>query len=313
MERGLKKKSPFAATDINRYGHQHFFYRHTPPSWHPFIALTRLDRPVGYMLLFLPAAWGLALGGMSPLKNAGLFFYGLFFVGAVLMRSAGCIINDMADRHLDMKVARTALRPLASGELSLKKASLLLGALFALSLLILLQLNGLAILLGVCSLGLVAVYPFMKRFTYWPQLFLGFTFNWGVLMGYAAARETLDIIAFIFYGIGILWTLVYDTIYAHQDIEDDMKIGVKSSALYLKGRTKPVLSIFIVLMGLLFVIAFWGREKSLFYASFLGGGLLFLFYDLFKTPLKNPQACLAFFKRNTLFGVIVFLALICCA
>ena len=213
--------------------------RHAPHRARPYCRLARLDRPIGTMLLLWPCFWGISLAAGSR-SWPDLRLLALFAVGALVMRAAGCVINDIADRDFDARVARTAGRPLASGALTPLNAWLFLSALLAGGLVILLQLNRTAIILGLAALPLVGVYPFMKRITWWPQAWLGLTFNWGALMGWAAAGGGADWWpALALYGAGIVWTLGYDTIYAHQDKEDDALIGVKSSARRLGDATRP--------------------------------------------------------------------------
>src|SRR5437868_4516794 len=218
------------ATDIPRDG----WVARLPRALRPYARLARLDRPIGTWLLLFPCWWGLALAGSHE-----VILYGLFGLGAVLMRGAGCTLNDIADRDFDRMVARTATRPLAAREITVLQAAMFMGLQLAVSLAILLSLDRVAIALGVASLGLVAIYPFMKRITWWPQVFLGLAFNWGALMGYAAVRGAIEWPSVLLYAGGIAWTLGYDTIYAHQDKEDDARIGVKSSARRLGDTSKP--------------------------------------------------------------------------
>ncbi|MCG8440715.1 MAG: 4-hydroxybenzoate octaprenyltransferase, partial [Caulobacterales bacterium] len=227
-----------------------------PSRLRPYLRLARYDRPVGFWLVAIPAWAGLALaradGGWVW---ADLLLALLFGVGAMAVRGAGCTVNDIVDRDIDGAVARTATRPLPSGEVSLRQAVLFLGLQLLVGLLVLLQLNGFSIALGAASLVLVFVYPFMKRVTYWPQAFLGLTFNWGALIGWSAVTGSLAWPPLLLYLGGIAWTLGYDTIYAHQDKDDDAMIGVKSSALKLGRRTKPALVVFYGLAALLFASA----------------------------------------------------------
>src|SRR3990170_6376909 len=222
------------ASDIPRHG---WIDRRAPVGLRPYLRLMRADRPIGTWLLLFPCWWAVALAtpaGGAP--DARLLV--LFALGAVVMRGAGCTYNDIVDRDIDARVARTAARPIPSGAVSVRQAWVFLALQLAIGLAILLALAPLAILLGVVSLALIAAYPFMKRITYWPQVFLGLTFNWGALMGWAAATGSLEASALALYAAGVAWTLVYDTIYAHQDKEDDALIGVKSTALKFGARTK---------------------------------------------------------------------------
>ncbi|MBL4618740.1 MAG: 4-hydroxybenzoate octaprenyltransferase, partial [Marinicaulis sp.] len=201
-----------------------------PPRAQPYLRLIRADRPIGTWLLLIPCWWGLGLAAVAGFTGLKLFYYGaLFAIGAFVMRGAGCAYNDIVDRDIDGQVERTALRPIPSGQISIKQASIFLGVLCFIGLIVLLQFNRTTIFLGLGSLALVAAYPFMKRVTYWPQAWLGLTFNWGALMGFTAASGRLSFGAVAIYAAGIFWTLGYDTIYAHQDKEDDALIGVKST------------------------------------------------------------------------------------
>ncbi len=201
--------------------------------------LARWDKPVGIWLLFFPCLWGLGLAGDGDIVTY-IYHASLFFIGSILLRSAGCIYNDLCDRDFDGKVARTASRPITSGEVSPRQAVILIALLLICAVPILLALNDFARIVALCSIIPVALYPWMKRITYWPQLFLGITFNWGILVGYAAIAGRIDPAAGLLYIGAILWTLAYDTIYALQDIEDDMRIGVKSTAVLMRGFVHPM-------------------------------------------------------------------------
>jgi len=234
----------------------------------------------------------------------------LFAVGALVMRAAGCVVNDLADREIDARVARTRERPLASGAITVMGALVFLGLLLAAGLAVLTRLDGAAIVLGVASLALVAVYPFMKRITWWPQAFLGLTFNWGALMGWAAARGGLDWPALALYAAGIAWTLAYDTIYAHQDKADDVVVGVKSSALRLGARTRPWLVGFHAAMVALLALA--GALVGLgwpFYPG-LAVAAAHLGWQAATVNIDDPADCLAKFKANAWTGAIVFAAIV---
>jgi 4-hydroxybenzoate polyprenyltransferase len=279
------------------------FERLAPRALKPYVALVRLDRPTGTWLLLWPSLWALALA--SPgWPEARLL--ALFTAGALVMRSAGCIYNDIVDREFDARVARTRHRPLASGALRVRQAVGLMAVLLGIGLLILLQLPLLAILLGVGSLALVFTYPLMKRVTYWPQAFLGLTFNWGALLGWAAATGALDWPAGLLYAGGICWTLGYDTIYAHQDKEDDALIGVKSSALALGARTRPFL--WAVYTASVACFAGAGALVGLgwpFYAA-LGAVAALLAWQAGRTRFDDAADCLAKFKANLWVGVALF-------
>lgn len=281
----------------------------TPPAWHPYIKLARLDRPIGIWLLLLPCLWSLVLGSgglsfVSPYKVI------LFIVGAFLMRAAGCVINDIWDKELDANVTRTQTRPLASGEISVTYAFRFLLALLAASLLILIQLPHMAVVLGVFSLLLVVAYPYMKRITWIPQLFLGLTFNWGALMGWAAATDSLSMPALLLYIGGIFWTLAYDTIYAHQDIEDDVRVGIKSTARLFGKNSKLFVRIFYVLSIIfIFIARKESREISLLTPLTTAIPLI---YGLWRVQLWNkddPASCLRTFKESQGYGWLVLLML----
>jgi 4-hydroxybenzoate polyprenyltransferase len=274
----------------------------------PFVLLARLDRPIGAWLLFLPGLWSLLLAGSSPGRTAWLI--ALFFAGAFLMRGAGCVVNDMWDRDMDRLVTRTAGRPLASGALSRSQAVLLLAGLCTPSLLILLQLSPLAQLLGVASLLLVVVYPLAKRVTWWPQLMLGFTFGWGAPMGYAAAASRLDWAAGALYLAAIAWILGYDTVYAHQDREDDALIGVRSTARLWGEHSRPFLAACyaatVALLGLTGWLA--GLSWAFFAALALPAALLAR--QVVRLDIHDPALCLRLFKDNREVGLAIGLAVL---
>jgi 4-hydroxybenzoate polyprenyltransferase len=268
----------------------------------------RLHQPTGIFLLLWPCLWAIGLADRSSIVN--LSYLILFTVGAVVMRGAGCIINDMIDRDIDKKIERTKARPLASGELSIKQASVLLGLLLVTGLVVLLELSRLAILLGLIASLLVVIYPFMKRFVYWPQLILGFTFNMGALIGWATVTGTLTEEAFFLYAACLCWTLGYDTIYAHQDKKDDQKAGVKSTAVLLQDFTKPFVAfIYAAMWGLLVWVGFRLGYGFLFYALMLPAAAL-LAWQVYRVDLDNPRDCMRIFKSNTILGAVVFGAIL---
>ena len=279
-----------------------------PPQLQPYLRLARLDRPVGTWLLFLPGSW--AIAAFAPSFQTALWLLLLFGLGALVMRSAGCVVNDMLDREFDAQVERTRSRPLASGIISLKQAAVFLALLLLLGLVILLQMNWLTIALGVFSLLLVGVYPLMKRITWWPQAFLGLTFNWGALMGATAATGELSLSALLFYTAGFFWTLGYDTIYAHQDKDDDALIGVKSTARRLGAESPRWIAAFYAVMVLLLAGA--GFLVPLGFGYFLG--LLLVAWHLFRQlknwQLDDPVDCLARFKANRNTGLLMLLAIV---
>lgn len=274
-----------------------------PEKFRPYALLMRLDRPIGTWLLLLPAWWALLIAGAHPL------YFIMFGIGAVVMRGAGCIINDLWDRDIDRKVERTRNRPLAAGTVTPKQALKFLAVLLLIGLAILLTLGWLAIGLGVFSLVLIVAYPLMKRITWWPQAFLGFTFNWGVLMGAAAVMDSLPPWAFTLYAGGVLWTLAYDTLYAHADVVDDALIGVKSTALRLGDQSRFFIGAFylaayvlLLISGLLAQMG-WG-----FYAAtllvLLQVGVLML-----RWKQEEPASCITAFRANRLTGFLVLLAI----
>ena len=273
-----------------------------------FINLTRLNRPIGYLLLFWPCSWGLAYA-FSLDNDIKLFLYYLvlFFFGAVLMRSAGCIVNDIVDRRLDKKVKRTKNRPLAANLISVKKAFFYVFGLCGLAFFILIQFNFLTIVLGLASMSLAFSYPFMKRITYWPQLFLGLTFNWGIIMAWAATMNYLSLDIFIIYLAAIFWTLGYDTIYGAQDIIDDEIIGVKSTSIKFKSMLKKFvfLSYFVSLIILL--VFFYINMNSIYYLVPLFAFIFSLFYQVYLFNKRKPETCLHSFKINNFSGFYLFL------
>jgi len=283
-----------------------------PRAWIPFALLARLDRPIGAWLLFLPGLWSILLGGgragLPPWPTAWLVL--LFMVGAVLTRGAGCVINDMWDRDLDRKVTRTAGRPLASGAVRMLGALWFLAGLSALGLLILLQLDPAAIRLGVTSLILVIIYPAAKRVTWWPQLMLGVTFGWGAPMGYAATMGQLDGAAGLLYLGAICWILGYDTIYAHQDREDDALIGVRSTARLFGDRSRPFLAACYTGTVLLIAASGWLAGLSIWFFVALLLPAALLARQIISLDIDNPVLCLRLFKANREVGLAVGLAIL---
>ena len=279
-----------------------------PPSWRPYAVLARLDRPIGSWLLVLPGLWSILLARPAPAEAVRLIL--LFGVGAVVMRSAGCVVNDMWDRDMDRRVTRTAGRPLASGALRMRQAAGFLCVLLLVGLLVLLQLNGLAQALGVLSLALVAVYPLAKRVTWWPQAMLGLTFGWGVPMGFAAASGRLDAAAAALYAAAFAWILGYDTIYAHQDREDDALIGVRSTARLFAGSTRPFLiACYGAALGLLAVAGWLAGLSLLFYPALLLPAAL-LAWQVRTLDVDDPARCLRLFHLNREAGLAVGAAIL---
>ena len=277
-----------------------------------FIELTRLKRPIGYMLLFWPCAWGLTLAyDFSSNLNNYFFYLLLFFLGAILMRSAGCIVNDILDKEFDKKVFRTKDRPIASGKISEK-----LGITYALilcfcALLILLNFNTVTIILAIGSMPLAFTYPLMKRFTYWPQLFLGITFNYGLLLGWTSINGNLNILPILLYIGAIFWTLGYDTIYGFQDIKDDEIIGLKSTSI--KFKKKPfifLLACYVILFLMIITLGILENFDIFYYTFSLIIGYHLFFYQLRSVDLDNPMNCLKIFKSNNFLGFIVFVQIL---
>ncbi|MDR4308735.1 4-hydroxybenzoate octaprenyltransferase [Chelatococcus sambhunathii] len=284
--------------------------RRAPAAWRPYLRLARADRPIGAWLLFWPCAWSSALAAVA--SGAGWpnpWHLLLFAIGSIAMRGAGCAYNDLVDRDIDARVARTRSRPLPSGQITPKQAAAFLAALLLVGLAVLLSLPPFAILVGLGSIVPVALYPFMKRITWWPQAMLGVCFGWGALMGWAAAFERLDWAPVALHGAAFLWIIGYDTIYAHQDKEDDLAIGVGSTALLFGARTRPIL------------VAFYAGASALLAVSvFLAGGGLLAYAGVIafalhclnqarRLDVDDPALCLKLFKSNRDAGALVFLGL----
>ncbi|HSU05704.1 MAG TPA: 4-hydroxybenzoate octaprenyltransferase [Acetobacteraceae bacterium] len=279
-----------------------------PPTWRPYLLLARLDRPIGAWLLFLPGLWGILLARPGAAQTARLVI--LFAIGAVVMRAAGCVVNDLWDRDIDVKVARTAGRPLASGELRPRQALVFLAVLLVAGLAILLQLDRLAQALGAASLVLVALYPLAKRVTWWPQLAMGITFGFGAPLGYAAAAGRIDPSWAALYAAAILWDLGFDTIYAHQDREDDALAGVKSTARLFGDRTRPFLAACysgtVVMLGL----AGWAAGLSAWFYPALALPAVLLFTQVRALNIHDPAGCLRLFRANREAGLAVAAAIL---
>ena len=277
-----------------------------------FIDLTRLNKPIGFMLLFWPCSWGLAFAhNIKQDSNLFIYYLILFFFGSVLMRSAGCIFNDIVDKDFDKKVSRTKNRPIASGKITVKKSLVYVLILCILALIILLQFNALTITLGLSSMLLAFSYPFMKRFTYWPQLFLGITFNYGLILGWTTIKDQIDIIPIIFYFGAIFWTLGYDTIYGYQDLKDDEIIGIKSTSIKFKDNPIKFITLcyFVFLINLL-TVGILLELNSFFYLVFVLIILQMVFFQLKKIKIDNSLECLKIFKSNNFLGLLVFISLI---
>jgi 4-hydroxybenzoate polyprenyltransferase len=273
----------------------------------PYLRLARLDRPIGSWLLLMPCWWSVALAAVAGGQAyPSLWHLLLFFIGAFTMRGCGCTWNDIVDRDIDTKVERTRSRPIPSGQVSAKQALVFLVAQALLGLAVLVQFNGFAIATGIASLAIVAVYPFMKRITYWPQIVLGLAFSWGALMGWAAAFGRLDAPAVLLYAGSISWVIAYDTIYAHQDREDDALAGLKSTALLFGPRTKRMLSLFFGLAVVLIAAAGWLAGGGIVFAFGLAAFAAHLVWQVAKIDIDDAGLCLALFRSNRDAGLILF-------
>jgi 4-hydroxybenzoate polyprenyltransferase len=282
------------------------------PAWsRPYLRLARLDRPIGSWLLLLPCWWSAALAAVAAhWRLPSLWHLVLFFIGAFAMRGAGCTWNDIVDRDLDRAVERTRSRPIPSGQVSVMQAALFLIAQSLVGLLVLLTFNTFTIGLGIASLAVVAIYPFMKRITYWPQIVLGLAFSWGALMGWAGVFGRLDLPALLLYAGSIAWVIGYDTIYAHQDREDDALIGIKSTALLFGANTKPMLALFYGLAVILIGIAGFTAGAGVVFALGLIAFAAHLCWQIVRLELGDPDNCLAVFKSDRDAGLILFAALV---
>ena len=282
------------------------------PAWsRPYLRLARLDRPIGSWLLLVPCWWSSALAAIATHQRLpNLWHIALFFVGAFAMRGAGCTWNDIVDRDLDGAVERTRSRPIPSGQVSVAQAGLFLVAQSLVGLLVLIAFNGFTVALGVASLAIVSVYPFMKRVTYWPQIVLGLAFSWGALMGWAAAFGRLDSPALLLYAGSISWVIGYDTIYAHQDREDDALIGIKSTALLFGPRTKPMLALFYTVAVILIGAAGFAVGGGIVFGIGLLAFAAHLTWQIVRLDIADPDNCLAIFKSDRYAGLILFAGLV---
>ncbi len=289
----------------------HWADRWLPRAVRPYARLARLERPIGWWLLLWPCWWSAALAAHAsgaPWPN--LWHLALFLVGAVAMRGAGCTYNDIVDRDIDAEVARTRSRPIPSGQVTLLQAQLFLVALLAVGAIVLLQFNRTTVLIGLASLLVIAIYPFMKRITDWPQVILGIAFSWGALLGWSATFASLAAAPLLLYAGGILWTIAYDTIYAHQDYEDDGVIGVKSTARLFGGRTKLLLGLFYGGAVVLFAVAFALVGVGVIAFAGLATGAAHLAWQVVTLVPGDADNCLARFRSNRDFGWIVFAGLV---
>ncbi len=281
-----------------------------PPFARPYLRLARLDRPIGSWLLLIPCWWSVGLAGMRAEQFPSLWHIVLFFIGAFAMRGAGCTWNDLVDRNLDGLVERTRLRPIPSGQVTVAEATVFMGLQALLGLLVLLQFNRYTVITGLASFSVIVIYPFMKRITYWPQIVLGLAFSWGALMGWPAAFGRLDWPPLMLYAGSISWVIGYDTIYAHQDRDDDLLIGIKSTALLFGENTRPMLAGFyagaVVLIGIAGLLA--------------GGQLIFvlgmiafaaqLAWQVLRLDINDSAHCLKLFRSNRDAGLILFAAML---
>ena len=277
-----------------------------------FIELTRLRKPIGFMLLFWPCAWGLTLAyDFSNNLNKYFFFLVLFFLGSVLMRSAGCIVNDITDKKIDQKVERTKNRPIASDKVSVRLAIFYTAILCSLAFLVLINFNKLTIIFALGSMPLAFTYPLMKRYTYWPQLFLGITFNYGLILGWISINNQFDIVPILFYLGAIFWTLGFDTIYGFQDIKDDEIIGIKSTSIKFKEKPKLFLLLcYLMFVSTLTMLGFFMNFSYLFYFCTIIVAVQLIFFQIYKLDFKNPKNCLKIFKSNNFLGLLVFFSLL---
>ena len=281
------------------------------PAWaRPYLRLARLDRPIGSWLLLMPCWWSVGLAAVHAGSQVNLWHLLLFFVGAFAMRGAGCTWNDIVDRDLDARVERTRSRPIPSGQVTVASAAAFLVLQALVGLAVLLQFNRFTIYVGFASLAVVAVYPFMKRITYWPQIVLGLAFSWGALMGWPATFARLDLPALLLYAGAISWVIGYDTIYAHQDREDDALIGIKSTALLFRERTKPMLALFYELAVALIALAGWSAGAGLVFALGLLAFATHLAWQIARLDVDDPIDCLVVFKSNRDAGLILFAGLV---
>jgi len=296
---------PQSASDIRT---ESWLVRVTPKFAHPYMYLMRLDRPYGAWLLLLPCWWSIALAADGAWPDVKMLV--LFALGAFIMRGAGCVMNDIADRDFDGKVARTATRPIPRGDVSIIQAAAFLTFLGFVGLAVLVQFNIFAIGIGVLSLATVIIYPYMKRFTYWPQVFLGLSFNWGALLGWAAVQGSLGAAPGVLYAAGIMWTLGYDTIYAHQDKEDDILVGIKSTALRLGDATRGWLVFFYGGAIALTALSGWLAGLSVFFYPALTLAAAHLAWQTATLDINDPKNCLTRFKSNRDFGLLLFAAVV---
>jgi 4-hydroxybenzoate polyprenyltransferase len=284
--------------------------RHAPLWLRPYLRLARLDRPIGSWLLLIPCWWSLGLASIHGGQPVNVWHVALFFVGAFAMRGAGCTWNDIVDRDLDARVERTRSRPIPSGQVSMRAAAVFLVIQALLGLVVLLQFNAFTIVTGIASLAIVAIYPFMKRITHWPQIVLGLAFSWGALMGWPATFARLDWPALVLYAGAIAWVIGYDTIYAHQDREDDALIGIKSTAILFGENTRPVLAVAYTIAVALMTLAGWGAGAGIVFSIGLIAFAAQLSWQISRFRTGDPDLCLRLFKSNRDAGLILFAAMV---
>ena len=274
-----------------------------------FIELTRLNKPIGFMLLFWPCLWGITIAyDFNDNLDLFIFYSLLFFLGSVLMRSAGCIVNDIADKNFDKKVKRTKTRPIASGRVSISLATVYILILCGLAFLVLINFNILTIVLAIASMPLAFAYPLMKRFTYWPQLFLGITFNYGLLLGWISVKESISLIPVVFYFGAIFWTLGYDTIYGYQDIKDDEIIGVKSTSIKFKNNPKIFVSFcYFIFIASLILTGFYMDFSNIYFLLLILPIFHLFIFQINKLKIKNSNSCQLKFKSNNFLGLVIFI------
>ena len=277
-----------------------------------FIELTRLNKPIGFMLLFWPCAWGLTIGyDFSKSINTYIYYLFLFFLGSIFMRSAGCIINDIADKELDKKIERTKNRPIASNKISTKLGLIYSFFLCFLAFLVLINFNWFTIIMALGSIPLVFAYPLMKRYTYWPQLFLGITFNYGLILGWVSIKNSLDIAPIVFYTGAIFWTLGYDTIYGFQDIKDDEIIGIKSTSIKFKKNPITFLTIcYSIFIFFTLMVGILMKFNNLFFIISILPFLHLLAYQVKNIKINDTSNCLKLFKSNNFFGLLILLTIL---
>ena len=275
-----------------------------------YIDLTRIKKPIGYMLLFWPCSWGLTISyDFNASIDLYFFYLFLFFAGSLLMRSAGCIINDVVDKNYDSKVKRTRNRPIAAKKVSVKEGLLLSMILCLIALIVLLQFNNFTIILALASMPLAFTYPYFKRFTYWPQLYIGITFNYGILLGWTSIRGEIELIPLIFYFGAIFWTLGYDTIYGYQDIKDDEIIGLKSTSIKFKNSPKIFLILcYLITISSFYLIGYMMNYSIYFYIFLLLPFYHLIFYQIKTLDIKKENICLKIFKSNNFFGLLILIS-----